>query len=71
MPGQVIGKTDQPCFSLLMLVEGRVDALTSLPEKSEAGHNQRYELKASEKVRSYTAGESFGEECFEDDEYNL
>ena len=76
-PGQVIGKTDQPCFSLRMFVEGRIDALRELKSSNTTGNDNIQSFnnlaeKSSEDenlVRSYTAGQSFGEECFEDDDF--
>ena len=87
MPGQVIAKQGQQVFSLLMFIEGKVVASNTQPENKkllsdDGNYNATVgiltsdssitdDLNTSEKLRTYRAGDSFGEECFQDDEYRL
>ena len=76
MKGQVIRKTNEPCISLLMFIEGKVEAVSSLPEKTHKVRRHgkidcfsSSDIDESSKIRDFNAGECFGEECFEDDHF--
>ena len=82
-PGEIVAKAGEPCTSMIMFIDGEVDALHIMPDAKKIGHIERMALQSESNslsgtgqtqqldgyLQTFKQGDSIGEQSFEDD-YN-
>lgn len=43
-PGEIVAKAGDPCTSMIMFIDGEVDALHIMPDAKKIGHIERMAL---------------------------